>query len=90
MPAGEYQQSHSDVNAASYPSKGDTSIVMEFGHSVAKCFNIFKESQKVRLHVKVINVRMLATNLTKFNHLDQTNISKPPFLISELCYSFIH
>lgn len=45
MPAGEYQQSHSDVNADSYPSKGDTSIVMEFGPSVAKCFNIFKESQ---------------------------------------------
>lgn len=72
-----YQQSHTDVNADSYPSKGDaTSTVMEFGHSVAKCFNVFKESQKVRLHVKVINVKMLATNLNKFNHLDQTNISK--------------
>lgn len=66
MPAGEYQQSHTDVNADSYPAKGDaTSRVMEFGHNVAKCFNIFKESQKVRLHVKVINVKMLATNLNK-------------------------
>lgn len=60
--------------------------MMEFGNSVAKCFSIFKESQKV----KVTNLKMVATNLKKlFKHFDQTYLNPIQFLISELCYSFI-
>lgn len=35
VPAGEYQQSHTDLNADSCPSKGAATSVMELGHSVA-------------------------------------------------------